>query len=95
VRFENISNGEVNLETNGIAELKEQAGKAKNLFSERQQTVTGFTFTGDEVETEIEYTGILATDLPNGLKAGDKIELKGKSIFRFKDNKIIGLTDIS
>lgn len=45
--------------------------------------------------TEIDYSATLATDLPNGLKKGHKIELKGKSIFKFLDNKIIELIDIS
>lgn len=33
-------------------------------------------------EIEVIIEGILAVDLPNGLKTGDKIQLKGKSVFR-------------
>lgn len=35
----------------------------------------------------IDYSGILAVDLSNDLKIGDIIELKGNSVFRFKDDK--------
>lgn len=95
IRFENISNGEVNLATNGIAELRGQAEQAKQYFKEREQKNTGIRFINEQVEIDIDYTGIIAIDIPNGLKAGDKIELKGESVFTFKDNKIIKLKDIS
>lgn len=35
----------------------------------------------DKVEVGVDYIGTLATDLPDGLKAGEKLKLKGKSIF--------------
>lgn len=95
VRFENISNGEINLVTNNISELRIQAEQAKQFFKEREQTITNYTFSNDSVEIQIDYKGILAIDFPNGLKAGDKIELKGRSVFKFKNDKIIELKDIS
>ncbi len=95
VRFENISNGEVNLVTNNISELRIQAEQAKQFFKEREQTITNYIFSNDLVEIQIDYKGILAIDFPNGLKAGDKIELKGVSVFKFKNAKIIELKDIS
>jgi ketosteroid isomerase-like protein len=95
IKFENKSNGEIDITTNSISELKEQAEKARQLFKEREQKITGIKFHADQVEVDVDYRGILAVDFPNGLKAGDKIELKGKSIFKFKDDKIIELKDIS
>lgn len=93
--FRNFSNGEVNLMTNGIDEFRIQAEQAKNLFSHREQKINGVKFGETEVEVEISYNGTLATDLPSGLKRGSKIELDGKSIFRFAGDKIIELEDIS
>ncbi|MBW6501727.1 MAG: nuclear transport factor 2 family protein [Bacteroidales bacterium] len=95
VRFENISNDEVTLLTNGITELKNQAEQAKLYFKEREQRITNIEFNKDQVVIEIDFKGILAVDSHDGRKAGDKVELKGRSIFRFKDNKIIELKDIS
>ncbi|QRQ99537.1 nuclear transport factor 2 family protein [Dyadobacter sandarakinus] len=95
VRFENISAGEINLATEGLEALKKQAQLAATLFSQRTQTVTGLTFKDDLAEVGIAYKGVLATALPNGLKAGDSIEMHGKSVFRFKDGKIVFLQDIS
>ncbi|MNJ05657.1 hypothetical protein D3C73_1671250 [compost metagenome] len=50
---------------------------------------------GDKAEVEINYEGKLAADLPNGLKAGDTIELKGKTIFLVRDQKIAVIEDYS
>jgi hypothetical protein len=95
VVFRNIAGGEVNLKTRGIEELRKQAEQAKNLFSEREQKITGLKFGENTVEAEIAYRGTLAADLPNGLKKGDRIQLSGKSVFRFAGAKIIELDDIS
>ena len=93
--FENISNGEVNMTLSGINAFKEQAEQAKVYFSARTQTIASFEHKSDEVEVEIDYYAILAMDFPNGLKKGDELKLKGKSIFKFLDDKIVKLTDIS
>ncbi|MDB5208446.1 MAG: SnoaL-like domain protein [Flavisolibacter sp.] len=93
--FENVSNGETNLLLKGLKAFREQAEQAKNYFSVRTQTVTSFVHQNDKTEIEIEYKAILAMDFPNGLKKGDEVKLKGKSIFQFLGDKIIRLTDIS
>ncbi|GAB3501556.1 nuclear transport factor 2-like protein [Emticicia fontis] len=95
VQFENISNGEVNLSTKGLAAPKEQAEKAKAFFSSRKQTIKSFQHTDNKAEIEIDYHAVLAIDFPNGLKKGDELNLKGKSIFVFDGSKIIAITDIS
>jgi hypothetical protein len=95
VVFENISDGKVDLSTQGINALREQAEQAKSYFSQREQRITSIRFNNDLVEIDLDYNAILAIDLPNGLRAGDKLELKGKSIFKFIDDKIIELKDIT
>ncbi|RYJ39357.1 SnoaL_2 domain containing protein [Flavobacterium anhuiense] len=95
VIFENIQNGEINLTLNGIKEFSAQAEKGKEYFSARKQTITSFI--QDEITAiiDIDYYAILAVDFPNGLKAGQGLNMKGKSIFQFLDDKIIKLTDMS
>ena len=93
--FENITNGEVDLRTNGIAEFSVQAEKAKAYFTERKQTIEGWNFLGDKVVIEIDYEGILAIDLPNGAEKGDTLALKGQSEFKFDEGKIISIKDMS
>ena len=95
VAFQNVPNGEITLELEGIEAFRAQAEQAKALFRSRQQTVTDMQFDDDTVEVTINYQGMLAQDLPNGLKAGDTLQLKGKSIFTFAEGKVIKLTDES
>ena len=93
VRFEHISNDEVTLSTNGMEELRSQAKQAASAFREREQKIITLEFFDSRVEAMIFFHGVLAFDLPNGMKAGERIELNGKSVFRFEDDKIIELQD--
>lgn len=95
VIFENIQNGEINLTLTGIKEFTVQAEKGKEYFSARKQTITSIK--QDEITAiiDIDYYAVLAVDFPNGLKAGQELNMKGKSIFQFLDDKIVKLIDIS
>ena len=93
--FENVSNGNVDLRTEGLAAFTEQAKAATQYFKERKQTIESWTLQDSIVEIGISYQAILAIDLPNGLKVGDTLELTGTSIFKFSDEKIKHITDKS
>lgn len=93
--FENIQNGETNMSLNGLTALREQAEQAKTYFTERTQSIKSFNHFDNRYEIEIGYKAILAMDFPNGLKKGQELNLLGKSIFEFENDKIIRLTDIS
>ncbi|MCU0468202.1 MAG: nuclear transport factor 2 family protein [Arcicella sp.] len=93
--FKNIANQEVNLTTVGKAEFKNQANQAKQFFKSRKQTITSTIVNEDSFEIMIDYQGVIAIDLPNGMKENDEIKLVGKSIFSFENDKIIAITDIS
>ncbi|USB31798.1 nuclear transport factor 2 family protein [Paenibacillus sp. YPG26] len=95
ILFRNISNGEVDTEIQGIEEFRELAGKSAAMFSNRCQTITGYAAEDDQAEVQIDYEGTLAVDLPNGLKAGDKIHLQGKSVFQIKEGKLTLIEDHS
>ena len=93
--FENISNGKVDLRTEGLIDFRQQAESAKQYFKQRKQTIESWEFRDSIAMVNINYKAILAIDLPNGLKAGDTLELKGKSEFEFVDGKIKRITDKS
>ncbi len=95
VVFENVTNGEVDLRTEGVDAFAEQAAAATNYFSSRQQTVNNWDFVEQKVVVEIGYEAILAIDLPNGMKVGDTLKLQGSSEFEFKDKQIILIRDKS
>lgn len=94
--FENSSNGEITMRLEGLEAFRQQAEQAKALFTERGQTITGFQHhKDDQTEITISYKATLATDLPNGMKKGDVLELSGKSVFTFSGNKVVKLEDLS
>ncbi|TQR38821.1 nuclear transport factor 2 family protein [Brevibacillus brevis] len=93
--FRNYSNGELNTETIGIEAFRELAEKSAKIFSSRRQTILACLVMDDKAEVQIDYEGTLAIDLPNGLKAGDTLQLKGKSIFMIKEGKVSLIEDYS
>ena len=95
IEFKNVSRGETNTSASGINEFREIAEQSKQLFSSRKQTVTKFESEGNGASVEVDYTGVLAVDLPNGMKVGETLQLKGRSQFVFRDGKIYRLTDYS
>ena len=87
VEFQNVSGGEVNAVANGIEELRKMAKQSRQLFSTRHQSIESFESQGSIITVGIKFEAILAVDLPNGAKAGDSLNLEGKSVFEFKDGK--------
>ena len=93
--FENISNGVVEMKLEGINAFKDQAIAATKYFQEREQKITSWEFNEMVVSVLIDYQGILAIELPNGMKPGDTLKLKGKSTFTFLDKTVVKIVDES
>ncbi|MBQ4836848.1 MULTISPECIES: nuclear transport factor 2 family protein [Pseudoalteromonas] len=93
--FENESNGEVNVRAEGKVEFENLAKESAKLFSSRNQTITDLHIDETQAKISIDYLGVLAVDLPNGLKAGDELSIKGHSFFEFYNGKISYIKDVS
>ena len=93
--FENVSNSHGSMICHGKSELRTIATEALTLFKNRKQTITNWVIANDKIAVEIDYAATLAIDLPNGLKAGSPLNLKGVSIYEFEGNKIKRLVDFS
>ncbi|MDK1286071.1 nuclear transport factor 2 family protein [Pseudoalteromonas umbrosa] len=93
--FENEGNGEVNVRVEGKQEFENLAKESAKLFRQRKQTVTNLIVNGTTAQINIDYLGVLAVDLPNGMKVGDELTIQGKSYFEFKNEKISYIKDIS
>ena len=91
--FENISNDVVGLRTEGIDAFRQQAEAAKQYFTQRTQRIESWQFKDSVVTINIDYHAILFIDLPNGLKKGDPLEMKGHSEFEFRNEKIVKIVD--
>lgn len=95
VEFRNITGGEVNAESSGMVALRRLAEQSQTLFSCRKQTLTRFAVHDNQALIEVNFEGVLAADLPNGMKKGETFRLTGRSEFTFRDGKISRITDIS
>lgn len=95
LEFRNVSGGEVNAETTGVEPFRQLAEASKGLFASRCQTITRLDIRGEAATAEIDYHGVLAVDLPNGMKAGDTLRLQGRSEFEFRDGKLSRISDYS
>lgn len=94
IECKNVSGGEVNATASGADEFRRPAEQSKGLFISRRQTVTKFWTNNDRAFIELDYEGVLASDLPNGMKAGESLRLTGRSEFTFRDGRIYRITDI-
>jgi ketosteroid isomerase-like protein len=93
--FRNISGSEVTAEAEGIEQFRALASESQQLFSSRHQRPTNFRFDPDSTTVEVSFEAVLAIDLPNGKKAGEKIRLDGRTDFEFKDGRFSRITDFS
>lgn len=95
IEFRNISGGVITVSVSGAGQFREIAEQGKNLFSSRRQEVVGFQSTGTVAIAEISFKGVLAADLPDGRRAGEILEVDGRSEFGVRDGRIDRLTDYS
>ncbi len=95
VEFKNIANGEINVHIKGIETFKNQVKDSTKLLKKREMKITEQTINGDVVKNKIDFKAVLNINIPNGPKSGELIKIKGESVFKFKNGKIISIEDIS
>jgi len=94
VVFENYKNDELNMKLNGIKAFKKQAQKGFQMFSKRRQEILSIEHKGDTSEAVINYSATLKVSVGEK-KAGEVMNTTGKSIYHFKDDRIIKIEDYS
>jgi ketosteroid isomerase-like protein len=95
IEFKNVSGGEVNATTSGAGDFRLLAEKSSELFRSRKQKILTFWSNADQASVAVAFEGVLASDLPNGMKAGETLRLNGRSEFTFCDGKIYRIKDVS
>ena len=93
--FENVSNTAGITRTTSKDEFQALAYQSVHYFSERKQLIRFSVIGLESAAVEIDYQANLAQDLPNGLKAGQQIQLRGVSIFEGKAGKFTRISDYS
>lgn len=95
VRFENYTGDQLTAQASGKPSFEEMARFGVTAFSSRRQTVTNAITVADTTAVEIDYTAVVAQDLPNGWKAGQQLAFRGASCFRLRDGLIARIVDQS
>lgn len=95
VIFRNVSGEEVTAEASNKQSFEEMAKFGVSAFETRHQKVTNAITVAGTTLVEIDYTAVVATDLPNGWTAGQKLAFSGASAFQVKDGKIVSIVDES
>ena len=95
MEFKNITNGEVNAQLKGKSAFENQLKQGDNLFKKREMKIIDQKCENDIIENNVDFKGVLALDIPDGPKAGELIKIKNKSVFHFKNGKIILIEDIN
>jgi hypothetical protein len=93
--FENVSNSSGIMTTSTKQEFEKIASQSLQYFSERKQVVRFSVLSVNSAAVEIDYQAVLAQDLPNGMKAGQHLQLRGVSIFEMQSGKFTRISDYS
>ena len=95
VAFENVAGGQVTAASRGREEFRALAEHAATLFTSRRQTIRQYVETANGAQLEIDYEGVLATDLGPDLRKGMTLRLAGRSTFEIRDGCISRIVDES
>lgn len=93
--FENVSTTSGITTLTGKAQFENLARQSLGVFISREQRIRSLTLGDRTAAVEIDYSAILAVDLPSGPKAGEALLLRGVTIFAFSDGKISRISDYS
>ena len=95
VVFENISNTGQCMRLDGKEMMAQVAALSGNAFSYRRQRIVNVVTGAGKAAAEIEFEGKAAVDLPNGVKAGETVKVRGASFFEFRGNLLCRIADYS
>lgn len=95
VVFESHAGGVLVASVQGRTAFADLARHSAALYRARRQDVGPFIVGLDRVALAITFKATPAVDMPNGWRAGQRIELSGVSFYRLKDGLIIELADSS
>ncbi len=95
VIFENVSNTGQSVRLEGKEAMAQVAELSGNAFSYRRQRVINIVAGAGKAAAEIEFEGKAAVDLPNGVRAGETVKMRGASFFEFRGKLLSRIADYS
>ena len=95
VTFRNYSGDELTAAAADKAMFEAVARSGAEAFEMRTQRVRHAVTVADITIVEIDYAALVASDLPNGWKAGQRVAFSCASLFRLDGDKILEIVDQS
>ncbi len=95
VRFENISNAGQSMQLQGKDALAQVAQASAQAFTYRRQRMISLITKDDHAAAEVRFQGLAALDLPNGVKEGQSVDIRGASFFEARDGLLCRIVDYS
>ncbi|MBN2720388.1 MAG: nuclear transport factor 2 family protein [Proteobacteria bacterium] len=91
--FESVSSASGIINVEGKEKFRLLSTKTAEIFKVRRQTPTTMVLDVTNAAIESRYWCVLATDLPDGKKAGEEIQFRGAAFFTFADGLIARMTE--
>ena len=97
IHFENLSNHAGQVSLDGLDHFKEIATQSAHAFTSRTQTVLDVVADPSQgrYAVQIEFRGVLASDMGEDLQAGTEIAMQGISLMTVTGDKISRIIDFS
>lgn len=93
--FKNTENGIITLSSNSKKEFIDISKKSMDFFKDRKIEIIEVDYMDKIVIVYYKFIATLEQDLNDNLKKGDIFRIGGKTIFTFKNKKIISIEDFS
>ncbi|MFD2568694.1 nuclear transport factor 2 family protein [Pseudotenacibaculum haliotis] len=95
VVFENYVKNELTMKLEGLKAFKKQAQRGTEMFSKRKKEILSVEHKDDHCIALVSYRATLKVDVGDKMKKGQEMNINGKSIFFFKDDRISKIEDYS
>ncbi len=93
--FENYTEDELTMKLEGLKAFKKRAQKGFEVYSKRKQEILSIDHEEGRSVALVNYSTTFKVDIGENMKKGQTVNISGKSIFSFQDDRIIKIEDYS
>ena len=93
--FENYVKDELTMKLEGVKSFKKRAQKGFEMFSKRKQELLSIEHKEDQTIVLVNYSATLKVNVGDKMKKGQVMNVSGKNIFTFQDDRISKIEEYS
>ncbi|WP_155825875.1 nuclear transport factor 2 family protein [Hirschia maritima] len=95
IMFETVMNPRGSMRLQGKAQVREVLAGTMAAFKDRSHRLASIISQGNRVAAETVFTGVALAELGDGVRPGDKVAIRGATIFEIENGLIARITDYS